>query len=148
MLVVLPSEEFIRDIHDVVLEYHGGRKGILHHNVLSLAIERPKHYIYYEECNLHVVCAVILHTIARKHPFVDGNKRTALVVTIATYKLNKIGLDFKQVDQEEFVELMLWVVQKKPDIMEIAERLTILTNKYALVGAKRALKRAEYDFDK
>jgi death-on-curing protein len=147
MLVVLPSEEFIKDVHDLIVENYGGRSGILHPSVLSLAVDRPKHYIYYEHCNFHTVCAVILHTIARKHPFVDGNKRTALVVTIATYKLNKIGLDYSQADQEEFVDLMLWVVEHKPTIEEIAKKLTHLTNKYALKGAQRALQKAEYNFE-
>lgn len=148
MQIVLPTEQFIRDIHDIVIQNQpNGRKGELHPHVVGLAIERPKQYIFYEECNFHKVCAVILHTIARKHPFLDGNKRTALVVTIATYKLNGIGLDYSQVDQDDFVNLMLWVVKDKPEIDAIAERLTVLTNKYALKGAKRALQKAEYQFD-
>src|SRR5680860_565828 len=109
MYIVLPTEEFIRDIHDSVIKYYGGREGDLHPSAISLAIERPKHYIYYEECNFHTVCAVILHTLARKHPFFDGNKRTALVVTIATYRFNGIELDYEQSLQGDFVDLMLWV---------------------------------------
>lgn len=147
MQVVLPSEEFIREIHDLILENHPGRKGDLHPGVIDLAIQRPKQYILYEECNFHTVCAVILHTIARKHPFQDGNKRTALVVTIATYRLNGIELDYSQVNQDDFVNLMLWVVENRPEIHDIAGKLAVLTNKYATKGAKRALQKASYNFD-
>ena len=147
MNVILPTEDFILDIHQSVIDYYGGKSGILHQNAIDMAIERPKNYIYYEECNFHTVCAVILHTIARKHPFLDGNKRTALVVTIATYRLNGIELDFEQTIQGDFVDLMIWVVEDKPSINEISKKLEALTNQYAHKGARRALLRAQYKFD-
>lgn len=147
MHVVLPTEEFIRQMHEAVIEFSGGRSGELHPSTIKKAVDRPKHYIYYEECNFHKVCAVILHTLARKHPFIDGNKRTALAVTIATYRLNGINLDYDQVIQGDFVDLMLWVVNDSPDIDEITEKLTILTNKYAKKSARKALEKAEYEFE-
>jgi death-on-curing protein len=146
MYVHLPSEEFIREIHEMVIEYFGGKQGELHPGIINLAIERPKQYIFYENCNFHTVCAVILQTLACKHPFVDGNKRTALTTTISVYRLNGIDLDYEQASQKEFVDLMLWVVENKPSIQEISIKLETLTNRYEKAGAKRALSRARYLF--
>ncbi|MGE5327815.1 MAG: type II toxin-antitoxin system death-on-curing family toxin [Thiobacillus sp.] len=147
MLVTLPSEEFIRNVHEIIIKQYGGKKGDLHPNSISLAVEQPKHYIYYEKCNFHTVCAVILRILATRHPFLDGNKRTALVVTIATYQFNGIELEFDQMTQKDFIDLMLWIVEKKPSIKRIAKKLEILTNKYAQKDAKQALQMAQYDFE-
>ena len=75
------------------------------------------------------------------------NKRTALAVTIATYRLNGINLDYDQVIQGDFVDLILWVVNDSPDIDEITKELTILTNKYAKKSARKALEKAECEFE-
>ncbi len=148
MQILLPSEELIREIHEFVIELTDDEPGDLHPDVITLALERPKHYIDYESCNFHTVCAVIIDTLANKHPFLDGNKRTALITTMMTYNLNGIKLDYSRADQDEFVDLMLWIVDPKnrPDISEIAEKLKDLINKYASKGALRALKKAEYNF--
>lgn len=147
MYVILPSEEFIRDVHKLVIKSFGGKTGDLHPHAISLAVEQPKHYIYYEECNFHTVCAVIIRILATKHPFLDGNKRTALIVTIATYQLNGIELEFEQMTQKDFVNLMLWIVEKKPSVKRIANKLESLTNKHAKNGARQALQTAQYDFE-
>ena len=148
MLILLPSEEYIREIHQIIIEEFDDEDGDLHPEVVSLALERAKQYINYEECNLHKVFAVVLDTLANKHPFIDGNKRTALITVISAYRLNGIELSYEHIVQDDFVDLMLWVVDRKigKDIDDIAEQLTILINKYATDGAKIALSTAEYQF--
>ena len=146
MLVLLPSEEYIREIHQIIVDEFNDEDGELHPEVVGLALERAKTYINYEECNLHKVFAVVLDTLANKHPFLDGNKRTALITTISAYKLNGVELSYQHVAQDDFVNLMLWVVDRKIDktIDDIAEKLMILVNKYATKNAKLALSTAEY----
>lgn len=148
MLIRLPDESFIREVHQIIIEAFDDEAGDLHPEVVSIALERAKQYINYSECNLHDVCAVILDTLANRHPFLDGNKRTALTVTLTVYRLNGIDLDYLHANQDDFVELMLWVVdpQESPTIEAIAGRLYELVNKYAAKGARRALQKAEYSF--
>jgi len=148
MLILLPSEEYIREIHQIIIEEFDDEDGDLHPEVVGLALERAKQYIYYEECNLHKVFTVVLDTLANKHPFIDGNKRTALITAISAYQLNGIDLSYKHIVQDDFVNLMLWVVDRniKKSIDDIAEKLMTLINKYATKGAKLALSTAEYKF--
>lgn len=95
-----------------------------------------------------MVFAVVLDTLANRHPFIDGNKRTALVTVMSAYRLNGVDLSYEHLVKEDFVNLMLWVVDRKieKDIDDIAEQLMILINKYATDGAKIALSTAEYQF--
>jgi len=148
MLILLPSEEYIREIHQIIIEEFDDEDGDLHPEVVSLALDRAKQYINYEECNLHKVFAVVLDTLANKHPFLDGNKRTALVTTVSSYRLNGVDLSYEHLAQEDFVDLMLWVVDRseRKSIDDIAMKLMILINKYATKGAKLALSKAEYKF--
>ncbi len=148
MLILLPDEDFIRDIHQIIIDEFNDESGELHPKVVGLALDRAKQYINYEECNLHKVFAVVLDTLANKHPFIDGNKRTALITTITAYRLNGIDLAYNNINQDDFVNLMLWVVDRnvQKNIDDIAEKLMILINKYATKGAKLALSTAEYQF--
>lgn len=148
MLILLPSEEYIREIHQIIIEEFDDEEGDLHPEVVGIALERAKQYINYEECNLHKVFAVVLDTLANKHPFIDGNKRTALITVMSAYKLNGVDLSYKHLVKEDFVNLMLWVVDRKieKNIDDIAEQLMVLINKYATKGAKIALSTAEYQF--
>ena len=148
MLILLPSEEYIREIHQIIIDEFDDEDGDLHLEVVGIALERAKQYINYEECNLHKVFAVVLDTLANKHPFIDGNKRTALITAISAYRLNGIELSYKHIAQDDFVDLMLWVVDRNinKSIDDIAEKLMIIINKYATKGAKLALSTAEYQF--
>ena len=139
MNIYLPDEEYIKALHDIAIKYFGGRQGVLHRRVLSHVSERPKNYIQYDECNLHKICAVILDTIAQEHPFTDGNKRTALLTTISTYRLNGVSLKLEEFLNGEFVSLMLWVVEQRPTVDEIADQLQQIVESYEKVGAEKAL---------
>jgi death-on-curing protein len=131
MQIYLPIYEIIVDLHDAILETSGGRPGILNENVIHAAVARPKTFLsYHEDCDLHTVCAVLLDSLARNHAFVEGNKRTGLMTAILTYELNGIALNMSADRNKEYEELVLWVVLEKPEIVEIAERLKSLTQKY------------------
>lgn len=63
--------------HDKALTY-GGRAGTLSIDVIASAIGRP--YSGYHR-RIERKAAALLHALVRNHGFVDGNKRTALLVT-------------------------------------------------------------------
>jgi len=60
--------------------------------MLLSALDRHKHHYYYGEPDLCELAAVYAHGIAKNHPFVDGNKRTALVVSGVFLELNGLKL--------------------------------------------------------
>ena len=60
--------------------------------VLEGALARPRHHGLYGGADLAAQAAVLAHGIAEGQPFVDGNKRTALVTMCAFLAANDLGL--------------------------------------------------------
>jgi death-on-curing protein len=96
---------------DVVLDFHaeqlalfGGAEGIRDLGLLESALARPVNKFAYGETNLAALAAAHGFGIARNHPFIDGNKRTALASIIVFLGLNKLDLD---APQEEATAMML-----------------------------------------
>lgn len=132
MQFVLPVYENILELHDLALRIGGGLQGILHEDRIRAAIDRPQSYIDYDDdCDIHLVCAILLHSLATGHGFTEGNKRTALLTMLVTYNANKVLLKYTHVMNEEYREVVLWVVKEKPHVKEISPRLESLANKYA-----------------
>jgi death-on-curing protein len=77
------DREQVLAIHARQLSEHGGSSGIRDENLLGSALARPQNLLAYSENvpSLGRLAAAYAFGIARNHPFVDGNKRTALVVS-------------------------------------------------------------------
>jgi death on curing protein len=154
MLIYLPPPELIEELHEGILEISKGKPGIRDFDIIKAAVHRPKTYLaYHHNCDIHIVCAVILDSIARNHGFIDGNKRTGLLSALLTYELNGLKLDRRADRDGEFEDLVLWVVTKKPDILDIAEKLKSLTEKYRTKGISKYIQSLRnllnpYDSDK
>jgi len=93
-IVFLTLSEVIQ-IHADQIERYGGRSGIRDVNLLSSAAAMP--YASFKEQFLHedlyeMAAAYAFH-ISQNHPFVDGNKRTALAAALVFLELNGISLD-------------------------------------------------------
>jgi death-on-curing protein len=67
-------------VHDHQLELHGGGRGVRNEGLLDSALARPQNLDAYGSPDAAALAASYAFGIARNHPFVDGNKRTALVV--------------------------------------------------------------------
>ena len=72
------SKEAVLAIHARQLAEHGGGTGVRDFGLLDSALQRPQNKLAYETPDL---AAAYAYGIARNHPFIDGNKRTALVVS-------------------------------------------------------------------
>lgn len=84
------------DFHAEQLALFGGPDGIRVLGLLESALARPQNKFAYGESDLAALAASYGFGIARNHPFVDGNKRTALVSIIVFLNLNKLDLDVPQ----------------------------------------------------
>ena len=85
---------------DIVLDFHveqlalfGGADGIRDRGLLESALARPINKFGYDEAGLAALAAAYGFGIARNHPFIDGNKRTALASIIVFLGLNGVDLD-------------------------------------------------------
>ncbi|WGJ15940.1 type II toxin-antitoxin system death-on-curing family toxin [Methylocapsa sp. D3K7] len=80
-------------IHDEQIAEHGGASGVRDDGLLRSALDRPQNIAAYEEdADIARLAAAYGHGIVKNHPFIDGNKRTALVVTETFLNLNGAAL--------------------------------------------------------
>ena len=80
---------------------------------------RPQHAAQYAEADLAEQAATLLWGLAENQPFVDGNKRVALVVTLTFLELNGYRIESTE---DERVELM-FEIAKGLGVDEVASRL-------------------------
>lgn len=89
MDLVWISAELALAIHQRQLAEHGGPEGVRDLGMLESALARPRQLQSYGDSpDLPALAAAYAVGIARNHPFVDGNKRTAYVVCRAFLVLN------------------------------------------------------------
>lgn len=84
--------------HGEQLAEHGGAGGIRDRNMLESAMARPLNLVAYGEPEIAELAAAYAFGIARNHPFVDGNKRTAAVVSETFLVLNGHALSCDDVE--------------------------------------------------
>jgi death-on-curing protein len=82
------SRQLVLAIHDEQLAEHGGALGIRDEGLLDSALARPLNRAGYGEPDLAELATLYAIAIARNHPFVDGNKRTAYVALEGFIRLN------------------------------------------------------------
>ena len=71
---------------------HGGGDGVRDRGGLESAMARPRNLAHYGTPDVAALAAAYAYGIARNHPFVDGNMRTAAVVMETFLMLNGAGL--------------------------------------------------------
>lgn len=78
--------------HAEQLAEHGGGDGIRDAGMLDSAMARPQNLVQYGDPDAAALGAAYAFGIARNHPFTDGNKRTAAVVSETFLMLNGYAL--------------------------------------------------------
>ncbi|WP_294120367.1 type II toxin-antitoxin system death-on-curing family toxin [Sphingomonas sp.] len=91
-------------VHDRQLAEHGGAEGVRDKGALESALARPQNLAAYEEPDAAALAAAYAYGVARNHPYVDGNKRTAWVLARLFLAANNIGLGFSR---EAAIQAML-----------------------------------------
>jgi death-on-curing protein len=91
----------VRFIHRDQIEAFGGLAGTRDEGMLESALSRPVNLWHYGEPTLIDLAAAYAYGIARNHPFLDGNKRTAFVVSVLFLELNGLLLTASEVDAAE-----------------------------------------------
>jgi death on curing protein len=96
--------DIVIDIHAEQLALFGGADGVRDRGLIESALGRPQHKSAYEESDLAALAAAYAFGIAKNHPFVDGNKRTAFASMLVFLGLN--GIDFDVPPQDATVMIM------------------------------------------
>jgi len=89
------SVDDVLGLHDIQIRDYGGATGLRDMGQLQSALARPQSGYYND---IIEEAAALWESLSQNHPFVDGNKRTAIVATIVFLELN--GWRFSVSDHE------------------------------------------------
>ncbi len=94
------SKRLALAIHDRQLAEHGGGIGVRDETLLDSAIALPQQLFAYGDPppDLAALSASLAYGLARNHPFIDGNKRTAAVVCETFIRLNSARLQADDIE--------------------------------------------------
>src|ERR671917_2433599 len=104
--IVWLLEETLTAIHHRQIAEHGGSEGLRDEGLLLSALARPQNLFAYGEPppDLAALAASYAFGIARNHPFIDGNKRVALVAARTFLLVN--GVDLEAAQEEKYVTFL------------------------------------------
>jgi death-on-curing protein len=105
-LIVWVDEHLALAIHERQLAEHGGSIGVRDEKLLESALARPQQVHAYRDPapDLADLAASVAFGLARNHPFVDGNKRTAHVCYRVFLALNDVELEASA--EEKYAAMM------------------------------------------
>ncbi len=97
--------ETVRMIHHRQILEHGGAPGLRDAHLLEAAIARPQQLLAYQKPLPTIVelAAAYASGLVRNHPFVDGNKRTALVTCRLFLDLNGVAMSLSDVEKYHLI---------------------------------------------
>lgn len=121
-MIIWISRALALAIHDRQLAEHGGGSGVRDEGMLESALARPQQLHNYGNPppDLADLAASLAFGLARNHPFVDGNKRTAAVACEVFIMLNSAELD---AEDHELYPLYLGLAEGSLDEAGFAEWL-------------------------
>jgi death on curing protein len=117
-VIYLTLEELLH-----VAERTLGEVAVRDHGLLESALARPQTTVFGEDAypSLDEKSAAFVHSLARNHALVDGNKRLALMGLIAFYGMN--GRRLTMTNDEAYEFIMAIAVGELDDVASIADRL-------------------------
>jgi death-on-curing protein len=98
------SRELVILAHDEQLVEHGGAAGLRDAGLLDSALARPQQLAAYGDPDVFDLAAAYAFGIARNHPFVDGNKRTAFLLAEGFVRIH--GQRLRATDEQALVAML------------------------------------------
>jgi death-on-curing protein len=98
------SRDLVLALHDEQLREHGGATGTRDDGLLESALARPLNRAGYGDPDIAEMAALYAIGIARNHPFVDGNKRTAFAALFTFLGLN--GCEFEPAEVDATITML------------------------------------------
>lgn len=103
--IVFPDVELVLELHEQMLDEHGGSDGIRDKALLESALASPQTgfggvLVHDTLCKM---AAALAFALTKNHPFVDGNKRTAFLTATTFLKVNGLELPISS-QWEELIE--------------------------------------------
>lgn len=111
------------DLLEIAREAVGGDVAVGDYGLLESALARPRASAFGQDAypDLHLKAAALLHSLARNHALVDGNKRLAWTACRTFLAINARWISAPEDDRFHFVIRVATGVQ--PDLDKIADQL-------------------------
>lgn len=111
------------DVLDIAREAVGGNVVVGDYGLLESALARPRASVFGQDAypDLHLKAAALLHSLARNHALMDGNKRLAWTACRTFLAISGQWISAPEDDRFEFVIGVATGVL--PDLDKIAEQL-------------------------
>ncbi len=122
-----PTVDAVKTIHAEVLAAHGGGAGLREPALLESAVAAPQATLMGEPLftdPVEIVAAYLFY-LCRNHPFVDGNKRTALATCLVFLSENDL-LPEERLATDAWEFLTLDVAASRLDRVQTTKRLRAL----------------------
>lgn len=118
--------EDLLNIHSVVIDETGGSHGVREPGALESLAALPEQAAFGKEfyAGIYAKAAVYIRSVIFNHPFVDGNKRTAMMSADVFLQLNGYRISVAKGGVENFA---LTVIRERYGIEEIAAWLEVNT---------------------
>lgn len=99
-----PTLDELLTLHQLALDAYGGAAGLRDLGALQSALATPRQVVFGEELypTLADKAAILLYLLVQNHPFVDGNKRTALSACFWFLESNGYTLEVEGEDLYQF----------------------------------------------
>ncbi|WP_055588942.1 type II toxin-antitoxin system death-on-curing family toxin [Streptacidiphilus griseoplanus] len=103
----------------------GSEAAVRDYGLIEAALARPQASVFGADAypTFHEKAAALLHSLARNHALIDGNKRTAWVATRIFHAVNELELRPPDVDSAE--SLVLAVARGEMDVPAIAKSFAL-----------------------
>jgi death-on-curing protein len=114
--------------HSQQIALFGGSDAVRDRGLLSSALARPKNLLAYAEagCTMAELAAAYAFGISSNHPFLDGNKRTAMQVAFVFLEFNGIAVTASQEDAcLTFLQLAAGEIAESDLALWFAEHTTV-----------------------
>ena len=112
--------DIVLNVHDAMIRLYGGSFGVRDQNLLKSALFQPQvvfngNFVHQD---VYIMAAAYLFHLIKNHPFVDGNKRTAVVTTLMFLQSNECVVTL---GDQQLYQLAIDVAEFKMSKQEIAE---------------------------
>jgi len=110
-------------LHEYAIRRYGGSYGVTSVERLESALNAPKQTMFGEELypNIFAKAAILVYLLVQNHPFVDGNKRTALYAMLRFLEIN--GLVVTVTNNDELYQFAIDIATSALDKEQIEEWL-------------------------
>ncbi len=108
----------VESLHGQGLDAFGGLHGVRDEGLLESAVMQAQHDFAYGRVDVFGIAAAYAFHIAQNQPFLDGNKRAAIMSALAFLKMNGIE---KVVPWQTICDAMIAIAEKRMNKAEFAQ---------------------------